>query len=244
MFANVLKIKNRNTLFTYIFRPFAVRLSYLAQVHPVSIHYSWFVSTTWLDSPVVNLIDWTWFGKANTCLYKGPTVDSACQRKNQAMRSKELSIELWDRIVLRYRSGEGYKYISAALKVPKNTVASIIPKWKELGNTKALAVAGRQGRDGQVLQQKYSDRTPEFLCGDRRTFQMDNHLCSTHQSGHYGGVARRKPLLSKRHMNVLEWPSQSPDISLIKHLWRDQKIAERAKRSLSNLTELERTCRE
>jgi hypothetical protein len=82
--------------------------------------------------------------------------------------------------VLRYRSGEGYKYISAASKVPKNTVASIIPKWKNLGNTKALAIAGSQGRDGQVLQQKYSDRTPEFLCGDGRTFQMDNHLCSTH----------------------------------------------------------------
>ena len=45
------------------------------------------------------------------------------------MRSKDLSVELRVRIVLRQRSGEGYQNISAALKVPKNTVASIILKW-------------------------------------------------------------------------------------------------------------------
>ena len=39
------------------------------------------------------------------------------------MRSKELFVELPDKIVSRYRSGEGYQNISAALKVPKNTVA-------------------------------------------------------------------------------------------------------------------------
>ena len=49
------------------------------------------------------------------------------------MRSKELSIECRDRIVSRHRSGEGYQNISAALKVSKNTVASIILKWKKFG---------------------------------------------------------------------------------------------------------------
>jgi hypothetical protein len=39
--------------------------------------------------------------------------------------------------------------------------------------------------------------------------------------------------------NVLEWPSHSP----IEHLWRDLKIAAQ-QRSLSNLTDLERICRE
>ena len=34
------------------------------------------------------------------------TVDSACQSKIQAMRSKELSVELRNRIVPRHRSGE------------------------------------------------------------------------------------------------------------------------------------------
>ena len=42
------------------------------------------------------------------------------------MRSKELLKELRDRIVAKHRSGQGYKITSAALKVPKSTVASII----------------------------------------------------------------------------------------------------------------------
>ena len=46
------------------------------------------------------------------------------------MRSKELSVELRDRIVTRHRSGEVSQKMCAALKVAKNTVASIILKWK------------------------------------------------------------------------------------------------------------------
>ncbi len=49
------------------------------------------------------------------------------------MRSKELPEELRDRIVARHRSGQGYKKISAALKVPKSTVASIILNGRRLG---------------------------------------------------------------------------------------------------------------
>ena len=58
------------------------------------------------------------------------------------MRSKELPIERRDRIVSRHRPGEGYQKISAALKVPKNTVVSIILKWK-IGTTKTPFRAGR-----------------------------------------------------------------------------------------------------
>jgi len=54
------------------------------------------------------------------------------------MRSKELPEELRDRIVARHRSGQGYKKISAALKVPKSIVASIILKWKTFGMTRTL----------------------------------------------------------------------------------------------------------
>ena len=44
-------------------------------------------------------------------------------------------------------------------------------------------------------------------------------------------------------LNVLEWPSQSPDFNPIEHFWRDLTIAVQ-RRSPSNLTELERVCRE
>ena len=46
------------------------------------------------------------------------------------MRSKELSIELRDRIVSQHRSGEEYQSNSKALKVQKNIVASNILKKK------------------------------------------------------------------------------------------------------------------
>jgi hypothetical protein len=87
------------------------------------------------------------------------------------MRSKELSVELQDRIVSMH--------ISAALKVPKNTVASIILKWKKFGSTKALLRAGPPGQTeqhgekglGQGGDQEpdgHSDRALDFLCGDGR----------------------------------------------------------------------------
>ena len=55
------------------------------------------------------------------------------------MRSKELPEELRDRTVVRHRSGQGYKRISNALKVPKSTVASIIFKWRKLRTIRTLA---------------------------------------------------------------------------------------------------------
>uniref|UniRef100_A0AAZ3Q4H1 Sleeping Beauty transposase HTH domain-containing protein n=1 Tax=Oncorhynchus tshawytscha TaxID=74940 RepID=A0AAZ3Q4H1_ONCTS len=94
------------------------------------------------------------------------------------MRSKELFVDRRDRIVSRHRSGEGYQKMSAALKVLKNTVASIILIWKKFGTTKNLPRAGHPAKLSN-RGEGHSDRTPEFLCGDGKTFQKDNHHCST-----------------------------------------------------------------
>ena len=84
------------------------------------------------------------------------------------MRSKELSVELRDRIVSRHRSGEGYQNISAALKVTKNTVASIILKLKKFGTTNTLpshdsplGVCQKAPKDFQTMRNKilWSDET-------------------------------------------------------------------------------------
>jgi hypothetical protein len=110
--------------------------------------------------------------------------------KIQAMRSKELSVELRDRIVSMHRSGEGYQNISAALKVPRNTVDYISLKWKKFGTTKTLQVSPSAGQTKQAVKKDlsqggdqepdgHSDRALEFLCGDGRTFQKDNHHYST-----------------------------------------------------------------
>jgi hypothetical protein len=75
----------------------------------------------------------------------------------------------------------------------------------------------------------------DLRLGQRFTFQQDNdpkHTAKTTQEW-----------LRDKSPNPLEWPSQSPVLNLIEHLWRDLKIAVK-QRSPSNLTELERICRE
>ena len=70
--------------------------------------------------------------------------------------------------------------------------------------------------------------------GRRFIFQQDNdpkHKAKT-----------MKEWLWDKSLNVLEWPSQSPDLNPIEHLLRDLTIAVQ-QRSPSNLTELERICR-
>ena len=141
----------------------------------------------------------------------GPTVDSACQSKNQTMRTKELSVERRDRIVDRHRSGEEYQNISAALKVPKITVASIIFKWNKFGTI--LPRAGRQAKlsnqgrralvrkvtkNLMVTQTKLQSSSVEMGEPSRRT----TISAALHQSGLYDRVARRKPLLRYRHMTA------------------------------------------
>ena len=140
---------------------------------------------------------------------KGPTVDSACQSKNQAMRSKELSIELRDRIVSRHRSGEGDQNLSAALKVPKYTVASIILKQKMFGTTKILpragcpAKLGNWGRSALVREvtKNLMVTLTELQSSSVKMGESSRRITISaplHQSGLYGRVARRKPLLSKK----------------------------------------------
>ena len=48
--------------------------------------------------------------------------------------------------------------------------------------------------------------------------------------------------LREKSLNVLECLCQSPDLNLIEHLWRDLITVQQC--STSNLTELERICRE
>ncbi|KAG2462665.1 TCB1 transposase, partial [Polypterus senegalus] len=127
------------------------------------------------------------------------------------MKSKELSVDLRDRIVSRHKSGEGYRKISAALKVPMSTVASIICKWKKLESTRTLPRAGRTSKlsdRGRRALVREVTKNPMVTLSELQRSSVERGepsrrttiSAAIHQSGLYGKVARRKPLLSKRQM--------------------------------------------
>ncbi len=93
-----------------------------------------------------------------------------------------------------------------------------------------------QGQDDWLQSRERLQPVPQDLrLGRRFTFQQDNDPKHT--------AKITKEWLHNNSVTVLEWPSQSPDLNPIEHLWRDLKMAVH-QRLPSNLTELERICKE
>ena len=107
----------------------------------------------------------------------------------------------------------GAIYFFVALKVPKNTVASIILKYKKFGTTKTVPRAGRpaklsnQGRRALVseLTKNPMVTLTELLSSSVEKGESSRRAtisAALRQSGLYDIVARRKPIFSKRHMTA------------------------------------------
>ena len=143
------------------------------------------------------------------------------------MRSKELSLEVRDRIVSKHRSG-GYQKMSAALKVPKNTVASILLKWKKFGTTK-IEHSGEKGlgQGGDQEHDGHSDRVPLWRRknlpeGQSSLQHSTNHVMSApapplwRSRAHLSPLLRATALLASRlpasvltnQAFVVEWPDR------------------------------------
>uniref|UniRef100_A0A8C7LE52 Transposase n=1 Tax=Oncorhynchus kisutch TaxID=8019 RepID=A0A8C7LE52_ONCKI len=86
-----------------------------------------------------------------------------------------------------------------------------------------------------IIDENLLQSTQDIRVGRRYTFQQNNDPKDTAKT--------TQEWLRDKSLNVLEWPSQSPDLNPIEHLWRSLKIAVQ-RHSPSNLTELERICRE
>ena len=87
----------------------------------------------------------------------------------------------------------------------------------------------------EILEGNLFHSSRDLRLAWRFTFQQDNGSKHT-------AKARLKWFMGK-HLNVLEWPSQLPDLYLIENLWNDLKIAVH-QRNPSNLKELEQFCLE
>ena len=82
----------------------------------------------------------------------------------------------------------------------------------------------------EILEGNLYQSSRDLRLGRRFTFQQGNNPKHT-------AKATLKWFKGK-HLNVLEWPSQSPDLNPIENLWCDLKIAVH-QRNPSNLKELE-----
>ena len=85
----------------------------------------------------------------------------------------------------------------------------------------------------KIIEGNLFQSSRDLRLGRRFTFQQDNNHKHT---------AKATPEWFKgKHLNVLEWPSQSPDLNPIENLWYDLKIAVH-QQNPSNLKELEQFC--
>ncbi|XP_078288027.1 uncharacterized protein LOC144612325 [Rhinoraja longicauda] len=129
------------------------------------------------------------------------------------MKSKQLSVDLRDRVVSRHRSGEGYKTVSARFQVPRSPVAAVILKWKKLGTTRTLHRVGRPaklsnwGRMALVMQVTKNPmvtlkelQSSSVKMGE--TSRRTTISAAFHQPGLCGRVVRGLPLLCKRHLTA------------------------------------------
>ncbi|KAM9715956.1 protein cholesin isoform 3-T5 [Menidia menidia] len=85
------------------------------------------------------------------------------------MRSKELCVDVRNKIVSMHKDGEGYKKIASALEVPRSTVVSIIRKWKTHGTTDSLPRCGRPSK----LSHQMVSQLPESSGCTKETRELE-----------------------------------------------------------------------
>ena len=129
---------------------------------------------------------------------------------------------------------------------PENTIPTVkhgggsIMLWgcfSSAGTGKLVRIEGKM--DGakyrEILEENLFQSARDLGLGRRFTFQQDNDPKHTAKA--------TLEWFKNKNLNVLEWPSQSPDLNPVENLWQDLKIAVH-QRSPSNLTELEQFCQE
>ncbi|KAK6324050.1 hypothetical protein J4Q44_G00063890 [Coregonus suidteri] len=76
-----------------------------------------------------------------------------------------------------------------------------------------------------------------------RALKMGRGWAFKHDNDPKHTARATKEWLRKKHLKVLEWPSQSPDLNPIENLWRELKV-HIAQRQPRNLKDLEKVCME
>ncbi len=160
---------------------------------------------------------------------------------NKILWSDETKIELFGRNSKRYvwRKPGTAHHLSNTVPTVKHGGGSIM-LWgcfSAAGTGRLVAIEGKMNaaKYRDILDENLLQSAQDLRLGRRFTFQQDNDPKHT--------AKITKEWLHNNSVTVLEWPSQSPDLNPIEHLWRDLKMAVH-QHLPSNLTELERICKE
>lgn len=161
--------------------------------------------------------------------------------RNKILWSDETKIELFGLNSKRYvwRKPGTAPHLSNTVPTVKHGGGSIM-LWgcfSAAGTGRLVAIEGKMNaaKYRDILDENLLQSAQDLRLGRRFTFQQDNDPKHT--------AKITKEWLHNNSVTVLEWPSQSPDLNPIEHLWRDLKMAVH-QRLPSNLTELERICKE
>lgn len=151
-------------------------------------------------------------------------------------RGKEISEDIRKKVVTAHQSVEGYKTISKRFQLHPSTVRQIIYKWRAFNMTPTLPRSGCPLKLSSRITRKIINEVkanPHMTSRELQTSLaasgVNVHASTIRQKLNrpdiYGRVARRMPLLSKKHnasFNFAKEHLDKPEASWKSILWTDE----------------------